>query len=384
MNFPRKILTVFAVSVLGLGLLQTNAKANSPALSLQVDDRPFVASVDVPDPYVNHDGYTMVPLQFISKNLGASVTLNDQNQLVMIQRGDTTINIAVGLNRIVINGSNVEMNTTAVNTKGGVFVPVRYIAEALGHEVKWDGDQNKVYIITDGTTPKTQTDMRIPETIDVSHAAKQVATTLTGFFNAKSSKSVDGTMSFFAESPVYYDAILGWAFPNRDALKSVLEQYMPTWGDGLSYPTRIIGDKHSAIVFFTDTPELFGEEIHTIGSVTFNDQGKVTRWADYWDARSWNPDHLKSVQTPEDKFPNLSYDVPQNASKKIIDVSNKMNTALANNDYKVASELFAYESVYEDMTLHTQIQGQAAIEQFFQRASQELPYGSGSTVRYVV
>jgi hypothetical protein len=113
--------------------------------------------------------------------------------------------------------------------------------------------------------------------------------------------------------------------------------------------------------------------------------GKITRWVDYWDGRSWTQDYFKSFQTPADKFPkDLGEDIPQNASKKIIDVSNQLNTALANNNSKSAAELFSDEAVYEDMSLRSEIQGKAAIERFFQRASKELPYGSGSKVRFVV
>ncbi|MNJ62213.1 hypothetical protein D3C77_580460 [compost metagenome] len=68
----------------------------------------------------------------------------------------------------------------------------------------------------------------------------------------------------------YDDATLGWVF-NYDELKAAFGQFMPNWGKGLSYPTRIVGDKNSAMVLFTDTPELFGEEIRLMGSVTFND-----------------------------------------------------------------------------------------------------------------
>lgn len=229
-----------------------------------------------------------------------------------------------------------------------------------------------------------KTEMVIPQVVDDSHATKQVVTTLNSYFNTKSSKDVDGTMSFFDKAVKYDDATLGWAF-NYDQLKTVFKQYMPNWGNGLSYPTRIVGDKHSAMVLFTDTPELFGQEIRLMGSVTFNDEGKITRWIDYWDGRSWTQDYLKTLKTPADKYPkDLGEDIEQNASQAIIDVSNKLNAALANNDSKGAAELFSSDAVYEDMALRSEIQGQAAIERFFKRTSDELPYGSGSNVRYVV
>jgi hypothetical protein len=42
-------------------------------------------------------------------------------------------------------------------------------------------------------------------------------------------------------------------------MTEIFEQYMPKWPPtGLSYPNRISGDMRSALVAFTDTPELFG------------------------------------------------------------------------------------------------------------------------------
>jgi hypothetical protein len=47
-------------------------------------------------------------------------------------------------------------------------------------------------------------------------------------------------------------------------MTDIFEMYMPKWPPtGLSYPTRISGDFHSALIAFTDTPELFGGEIRT-------------------------------------------------------------------------------------------------------------------------
>lgn len=125
--------------------------AASSTISLQVDEKPFIANADIPSPYVNQDGRTMVPLRFISENMGASVAWNGDANQAMIQKGNTTIYVTVGLNQIVVNGSNVDMDTTAENTGGHVFIPARFIAEALGAEVDYNPELNKVFILSDKT-----------------------------------------------------------------------------------------------------------------------------------------------------------------------------------------------------------------------------------------
>ena len=70
----------------------------------------------------------------------------------------------------------------------------------------------------------------------------------------------------------YTDATLGWPLDGFDAVKNIFLQYMPNWPKtGLSYPTRIIGGANSAVVAFTDTPELFGGELRILGAVDFKD-----------------------------------------------------------------------------------------------------------------
>src|SRR5438445_11500337 len=70
---------------------------------------------------------------------------------------------------------------------------------------------------------------------------------------------------------VYVDATLGWELNGYDALKEVWAQHMPTWGEGRSYPTRILGEVNggtgSVMLEFTDTPELFGADMRVLGAV---------------------------------------------------------------------------------------------------------------------
>jgi hypothetical protein len=147
----RRVMNVFIVAILGLSLFHATAIADTSAVSLQVDDKPYTVSSGDPSPYINADGRTMVPLRFISEGLGATVTWIPETNQAMIVKGNTTIYVTVGLNQIVVNGTNVNMDTTAENTNGRMFVPARYVAESLGAEVDYNYDFNRVYILSDKT-----------------------------------------------------------------------------------------------------------------------------------------------------------------------------------------------------------------------------------------
>ena len=133
-----------------------------------------------------------------------------------------------------------------------------------------------------------------PQIVDKSHASKEVSTIFDSFFTAKSRHDIAGTMKYFSPNLVtYIDATLGWPLDGYETVKGVFTKYMPNWPEtGLSYPTRIIGGTGSAIVAFTDTPELFGGELRILGAVDFKD-GKIVRWVDYWDSRNFDDNLYK-------------------------------------------------------------------------------------------
>src|SRR5258708_12089836 len=89
------------------------------------------------------------------------------------------------------------------------------------------------------------------------------------------------------------------------------EQYMPQWPAGAkSYPTQILGDMTSAVVFVTDTPELFGGEIRAI-SIAHLADGKIVRLVDYWDGRGFGAELAGALRVPPDSDPhNLRVSTP--------------------------------------------------------------------------
>src|SRR5262245_19244034 len=105
-----------------------------------------------------------------------------------------------------------------------------------------------------------------PEIVDATHATPEAVRFFHSLFVAKSGHDVDATMNHFSVTTLtYIDATLGWPSYAFDGLKELFVQYMPKWPpSGVSYPTRILGDEHSALVAFTDTPQLFGSEIRIL------------------------------------------------------------------------------------------------------------------------
>jgi hypothetical protein len=64
-------------------------------------------------------------------------------------KGNTNIVLPIGSNTPKINGSTVTIDTQAKIINGSTMVPLRFVGEALGATVSWDGATRTVMIAND-------------------------------------------------------------------------------------------------------------------------------------------------------------------------------------------------------------------------------------------
>lgn len=91
---------------------------------------------------------TMVPMRKMFEALGAEVNWDSTTNTAIATKGDMTVQISIGSNIMHSNGVPIEIDAPAQLIKSKTFVPVRFISNALGAEVDWDGENKIVYINT--------------------------------------------------------------------------------------------------------------------------------------------------------------------------------------------------------------------------------------------
>ncbi len=85
-------------------------------------------------PYIDSAWRTMVPVRVLAETLGGTVDYTDN--VITIVDGDTTIVMTVGEDTYTVNDEEQTMDTAPVIGEGDrTFVPVRFLAEALGYTV---------------------------------------------------------------------------------------------------------------------------------------------------------------------------------------------------------------------------------------------------------
>ena len=102
------------------------------------------------EPYIKNSR-TFVPIRFIAEELGYDVKWDGVNRKVTMTEGDTTVELKIGSADMTINGKVVKLDAPAEIRDDRTFVPLRAIAEAFGEKVDFSEDYRAVYI---GAEPK--------------------------------------------------------------------------------------------------------------------------------------------------------------------------------------------------------------------------------------
>mgnify|MGYP004508544235 FL=1 len=89
---------------------------------------------------LSRGGRMMLPIRFVAEAFGAAVGWDGDTATATVAAGDTVITVRIGEKQILVNGAAVPLDTAAFIEGGRTYLPVRAVADALGAAVGWDGD----------------------------------------------------------------------------------------------------------------------------------------------------------------------------------------------------------------------------------------------------
>lgn len=141
----KKTIGVLACLVLVLAWVSGAASA-AVELPLRVEYQG--KPIDFPDgkPFVDKAQRVQVPVRFVSEALGADVKWTPENKTVTIQLENNKITLVIGQTLYNVNGEAKQMDTAARRINGRTFVPIRFVSEGLDAYVKWDSVVRTAYI----------------------------------------------------------------------------------------------------------------------------------------------------------------------------------------------------------------------------------------------
>ena len=106
-----------------------------PVIKVIVDGKTL--AFDVPPQIVN--GRTLVPLRAIFEEMGAEIEWDPDTQTVTATKDDVVVVLIIGDASPTVNDEVVELDQPGVIVDGRTLAPLRFVAEAFGGTVDWDG-----------------------------------------------------------------------------------------------------------------------------------------------------------------------------------------------------------------------------------------------------
>jgi Uncharacterized protein involved in cytokinesis, contains TGc (transglutaminase/protease-like) domain len=131
-------LTVVALVLLMSAVWSVPAYAEQGPLTIRLNGEKIDARDAVP--FIDKNGRTQVPVRFVSEAFGAQVKWNSKDKTIEIKDvlQGKRIVFRLGEQEYWVDTKKLKMDTVPVVKQGRTYVPARYIAEALGATVKYD------------------------------------------------------------------------------------------------------------------------------------------------------------------------------------------------------------------------------------------------------
>ncbi|MEN6326301.1 MAG: molybdate ABC transporter substrate-binding protein [Syntrophomonas sp.] len=136
------VLSTLLAVLFGMSIAPASAASN---VNVAIDSNPISIDAAYGTPYVDSANRTMVPIRVVSENLGAKVAWDQNSQTATI---DGSIKIKIGSKVIQTSYGQITMDTNAVVKDSRIYIPFRFIGNALGYDVSWTGSTNTADIVT--------------------------------------------------------------------------------------------------------------------------------------------------------------------------------------------------------------------------------------------
>jgi copper amine oxidase-like protein len=152
-------------------------------------------------------GRVFVPLRGVFENLGASVVYS-AGVINATGRGHT-ISLKIGSQQAIVDGQQQTVDVAPFIIGASTYVPLRFVSQALGATVNYDGSNNLVAIATNGqaigqpVSPPNEVVTPVPGTIRGPNGALTMATTspLRGSHITSRQPTIEGTFAGGSADP---------------------------------------------------------------------------------------------------------------------------------------------------------------------------------------
>ena len=99
-------------------------------------------------PYIEN-GRTFLPVRYVADALGVApqnIKFDKKTSTVTLLKGDRIVQIKLKTNILTVNGAVINMDVKAITKNNRTVLPISWVGQALGADIKWDKDTNTVTV----------------------------------------------------------------------------------------------------------------------------------------------------------------------------------------------------------------------------------------------
>ena len=119
-----------------------NEKCPSDAPYIEFDGN--ILGFDVPP--IIEDGSTLVPMRFLFEQMGADVEWDSETQTATATLDNKAVTFSIDNVNARINNKPAKMDVPARLVNGKTMVPLRFLSENMGYDVDWDADSRTAIV----------------------------------------------------------------------------------------------------------------------------------------------------------------------------------------------------------------------------------------------
>ncbi|PZT57126.1 N-acetylmuramoyl-L-alanine amidase family protein [Paenibacillus silvae] len=139
-----------------------HAATASPQTKIILDGHELVLPSDVE--VVNINKNVMIPIHVVAENLNFKVKWDQKKQNVSIEQNNKVISLHVGRTEAYGQNGKVTLNTAPQLIKNTVVVPLRFVSEEMGLSVSWN-NKDKIVGLTSAAVPSVEPAPSLPPVV---------------------------------------------------------------------------------------------------------------------------------------------------------------------------------------------------------------------------
>ncbi len=95
-------------------------------------------------PFIDENNRILISIRWVADEMNYTVDWNEGDQIATIKGGTDLVKLQRNSSEILKNNVTLKMDTVPVLKNSRLFIPLRYLSQCFGFEVKWNKKTNTV------------------------------------------------------------------------------------------------------------------------------------------------------------------------------------------------------------------------------------------------